>query len=90
MKSGMQKRWKMSKIFNTSAVCRPEIHYMVDLSDRLEQIKKMVDRGDYFTINRARQFGKTTLLPAEGVRQFSGRKLCGGEPGFPDDEPERL
>lgn len=64
MKSGMQKRWKMSKIFNTSAVCRPEIHYMVDLSDRLEQIKKMVDRGDYFTINRARQYGKTTMLRA--------------------------
>ncbi len=62
----MQKRWKMSKIFNTSAVCRPEIHYMVDLSDRLEQIKKMVDRGDYFTINRARQYGKTTMLRALG------------------------
>ncbi|NBH97370.1 ATP-binding protein [Hominisplanchenecus murintestinalis] len=56
----------MSKIFNTSAVCRPEIHYMVDLSDRLEQIKKMVDRGDYFTINRARQYGKTTMLRALG------------------------
>lgn len=66
MKSGMQKRWKMSKIFNTSAVCRPEIHYMVDLNDRLEQIKKMVDRGDYFTINRARQYGKTTMLRALG------------------------
>ena len=66
MKSGMQKRWKMSKIFNTSAVCRPEIHYMVDLSDRLAQIKKMVDRGDYFTINRARQYGKTTMLRALG------------------------
>ena len=66
MKSGMQKRWKMSKIFNTSAVCRPEIHYMVDLSDRLEQIKKMVDRGDYFTINWARQYGKTTMLRALG------------------------
>ncbi len=62
----MQKRWKMSKIFNTSAVCRPEIHYMVDLSDRLEQIKKMVDRGDYFTINWARQYGKTTMLRALG------------------------
>ena len=56
----------MSKIFNTSAVCRPEIHYMVDLSDRLEQIKKMVDRGDYFTINWARQYGKTTMLRALG------------------------
>lgn len=35
---------------------------MVDLSDRLLEIKKMVDAGQYFTINRARQYGKTTTL----------------------------
>ena len=32
----------------------------------LEQIRAMVDRGEYFTINRARQFGKTTTLRALG------------------------
>ena len=37
---------------------------MVDISDRLEQIKKMIDSGQYFTINRARQYGKTTTLRA--------------------------
>lgn len=37
---------------------------MVDLSDRLSQIKRMVDAGQYFTINRARQYGKTTILQA--------------------------
>ncbi len=37
---------------------------MVDITDRLRQIKVMVDRGDYFTINRARQYGKTTILAA--------------------------
>ncbi len=37
---------------------------MVDLSKRLEQIREMVDRGEYFTINRARQYGKTTTLYA--------------------------
>lgn len=37
---------------------------MVDISDRLEQIKVMVDAGQYFTINRARQYGKTTTLRA--------------------------
>ena len=37
---------------------------MVDISVRLEQIKAMVDQGDYFTINRARQYGKTTTLQA--------------------------
>ena len=52
------------KRFNTTAVCIPEKHYMVDLSERVALIKGMVDRGDYFTINRARQFGKTTTLTA--------------------------
>ena len=37
---------------------------MVDLSDRVRQIKKLVDAGKYFTINRARQYGKTTTLYA--------------------------
>ena len=50
------------KAFNTSAVCIPEKHYMVDLSERVKEIKKMVDAGKYFTINRARQYGKTTTL----------------------------
>lgn len=37
---------------------------MVDLQSRLEAIKEMVDAGQYFTINRARQYGKTTTLRA--------------------------
>ncbi len=37
---------------------------MVDIKERLKEIKAMVDRGDYFTINRARQYGKTTVLRA--------------------------
>ena len=37
---------------------------MVDLSERVREIKKLVDRGEYFTINRARQYGKTTTLVA--------------------------
>lgn len=37
---------------------------MVDLSDRLRIINGMVDEGKYFTINRARQYGKTTVLLA--------------------------
>lgn len=52
------------KKFNTTAVCIPSKHYMVDLSDRVAEIKKMVDAGDYFTINRARQYGKTTTIDA--------------------------
>lgn len=52
------------KEFNTTGVCIPSENYMVDLTDRVREIKKMVDGGKYFTINRARQFGKTTTLNA--------------------------
>ena len=31
------------KVFNTTANCIPEENYMVDISERLEEIKKMVD-----------------------------------------------
>ena len=50
------------KKFNTTAVCIPSKHYMVDLSERVKDIRKFVDDGKYFTINRARQYGKTTTL----------------------------
>ena len=50
------------KRFNTTALCIPEKHYMVDISERVKEIKKYVDDGKYFTINRARQYGKTTTL----------------------------
>ena len=52
------------KKFNTTAVCVPSKHYMVDLSERIKEIKKMIDAGMYFTINRARQYGKTTTIAA--------------------------
>jgi hypothetical protein len=52
------------KEFNTTAVCIPSKHYMVDLSGRVAEIRKLVDAGRYFTINRARQYGKTTTLYA--------------------------
>lgn len=54
----------MKKVFNVTADCKPSLHYMVDITERLRQIKDMVDRGEYFTINRARQYGKTTTLRA--------------------------
>ena len=54
----------MGRIFNVSAACIPELHYMVNMDEKLNQIKSMVDKGLYFTINRARQYGKTTTLHA--------------------------
>ena len=50
--------------FNTTGLCVPEMHYMVDVSSRVAQTRAMVERGDYFCVNRARQYGKTTLLAA--------------------------
>ena len=54
----------MRKVFNVTADCKPTEHYMVDLERRLLKIKVLVDEGKYFTINRARQYGKTTTLRA--------------------------
>ena len=44
---------ELKKFFNVNGSCNPQIHYMIDLSERLSEIKKMVDAGEYFTINRA-------------------------------------
>lgn len=53
----------MSKKFNVTGVCIPELHYMVNTEKRINQIvTDYVEKGSYFTINRARQFGKTTTL----------------------------
>ncbi len=52
------------KSFNVAGRCCQEKHYMVDLTSRLRAIQEMVDAGQYFTINRARQYGKTTILQA--------------------------
>jgi energy-coupling factor transporter ATP-binding protein EcfA2 len=35
---------------------------MVDTSEKLNKIMKMVEKGEYFVINRPRQYGKTTTL----------------------------
>jgi hypothetical protein len=52
----------MTKRFNTTGVCIPKKHYMVDISNKIDQIEKLVSQEFYFVINRPRQFGKTTTL----------------------------
>ncbi len=54
----------MARVFNVNGACRPNKHYMVALEPRLKAIRVMVDDGAYFTINKARQYGKTTTLRA--------------------------
>ena len=62
------------KKFNTTAVCIQAKHYMVDISDRVSRIRKMVDAGEYFTINRARQYGKTTTKSIRTNEKITGIK----------------
>jgi hypothetical protein len=50
------------KKFNVTGICVPEDHYMVNIEGKLSQIMNFVHDANYFTINRARQFGKTTTL----------------------------
>jgi len=54
---------KKTRIFNITGACFPEDHYMVDTTSKLSTIvHDLIERGDYFTINRPRQYGKTTTL----------------------------
>lgn len=52
----------MAKKFNTSGLCYPTQHYMVNMDKRLEQIEGYIEEQKYFIFNRARQYGKTTTL----------------------------
>ena len=52
------------KEFNTTAICVPSKHYMVDISETVNEISQYVNEGKYLTINRGRQYGKTTTLTA--------------------------
>ena len=52
----------MQKRFNVTGTCIPEKHYMVDISNKLDSILKLVNNEEYFIINRPRQYGKTTTL----------------------------
>lgn len=54
----------MERCFNTTGACDPRVHYMIDIRNRLAEIKELVNDGKYFTINRARQYGKTTTIHA--------------------------
>lgn len=58
----LKERMDMGKCFNTEGVCISDLHYMVDINRQLNEIKNLVDNGKYLTINRARQYGKTTTI----------------------------
>src|SRR5215469_11409858 len=80
--------------FNVTGICVSDMHYMVDISEKIEQIFKLVEGKKYFTINRGRQYGKTTTirilkkhLPGDYICasisfQYSNNKMFADEEGF--------
>ena len=80
--------------FNVTGICVPDMHYMVDTGEKIEKIFQMVEGRKYFTINRGRQYGKTTtigmlekLLPEDYICasisfQYSDDKMFADEEGF--------
>jgi len=80
--------------FNVTGLCVPEMHYMVNISEKIEQIFELVESRKYFTINRGRQYGKTTSIGMLKKRlkndyfcisisfQFSDKKMYADEEGF--------
>jgi hypothetical protein len=60
----MKKAEKKYKTFNTSGLCFPHKHYMVDPLKRLTEVETLIREELYFTIHAPRQTGKTTYLYA--------------------------
>ncbi len=54
----------MAKFFNTTGLCVPEKHYMVDPLSRLAEVQDLIGKELYFTLHAPRQTGKTTCLHA--------------------------
>lgn len=57
----IQKR-RIMREFNITGTCIPEKHYMVNIDNKLDYIFNLVEKEQYFVINRPRQYGKTTTL----------------------------
>ncbi|MEZ4985750.1 MAG: AAA-like domain-containing protein [Saprospiraceae bacterium] len=53
----------MKRFFNTTGLCKPEDHYMVEpFRDYYEDILRLIEAKQYFLIHAPRQTGKTTFL----------------------------
>ena len=63
--------------FNVAGNCVPNLHYMVDISEKIDKIFLMVEDSSYFTINRGRQYGKTTTIGRLEKRlEVAGNYIC--------------
>ena len=81
------------RFFNTAGPCRPDIHYMVSVKTRLEDIdvRRLIAQQSYFVVHAPRQVGKTTTmlelakkLTAEGTYTAALISMEVGAP-FSDD-----
>ncbi|MCP4152355.1 MAG: AAA family ATPase [bacterium] len=52
----------MAKKFNITGTCIPHRHFMANVSEKIDRIIDMIAEGNYFNINRPRQYGKTTVI----------------------------
>jgi Predicted AAA-ATPase len=52
----------MLKRFNITGTCLPDRHYMADVSNKIKETLELIEYGEYFIINRPRQYGKTTAI----------------------------
>ncbi len=52
----------MPKWFNTAGPCQPDIHYMLSASERIPELKQLIEQRNYFVIHAPRQVGKTTAM----------------------------
>lgn len=53
----------MKRKFNETGLCVRNMHYMADTNSRIKEIfDRYIISGQYFTINKGRQYGKTTTL----------------------------
>ena len=55
----------MSRFFNTTGLCNPERHYMVEPFRGLyPEVMSLIESKQYFVVHAPRQTGKTTFLHA--------------------------
>lgn len=69
----------MERFFNNAGPIKPELHYHIDLLNRLdwEEIQQLVHEQRYFVLHAPRQTGKTsTLLAMMKTLNASGRYAC--------------
>lgn len=52
----------MAKKINITGNCHGSRHYMADTRAKMKGVLDLVEKGKYFTMNRPRQYGKTTTL----------------------------